>query len=408
MLRYPRHAAAAIATALFFSVVLSFSSARSNDEDSRIVEVTAQNVLLVANKALPASARLASYYAEKRGVPPQHVCMLDVTTDETVTRECFNLKILGPIKDFLAESGVDIRCIVVFQGVPLGIADSAPVRERIFKLKQQIEGIKAGTFQGELAVLEERLKLAEGEAAQMAKRTASVDSELALLGREHPLEGSVENPFMTEEGWPEGCYWVSRLDATDEADVKRMIDGALAAEEGGLRGIAYFDSRGLSGDDAYATADEEIRQAAVLTRNAGLATVVDDREELFGPGDCPEAALYWGWYSLAKYVDAFEFKPGAVAVHIASGEAASMREGEYWCRNLIANGAAVTLGPTSEPYLGAFPKADDFVEMILEGESVGQAYYETAAWLSWRMVLLGDPLYRPFGKDRRKLETHQK
>ena len=42
-------------------------------------------------------------------------------------------------------------------------------------------------------------------------------------------------------------------------------------------------------------------------------------------GNDPDAALYCGWYSLAKYVDAFDWKPGAVAYHLASSEAHTLR-----------------------------------------------------------------------------------
>lgn len=79
----------------------------------------------------------------------------------------------------------------------------------------------------------------------------------------------------------------------------------------------------------------------------------------------------------------------SVAVHVASTGCGSLREGSYWCRNLIANGAAVTMGATGatgEPYLEAFVAPDEFLGLLLGGKSIGEAYY------AWRMVLLGDPL----------------
>jgi uncharacterized protein (TIGR03790 family) len=306
------------------------------------------------------------------------------------------MKILEPVRQCVVKSGVGIRCIVTVYGVPLNVWDPQTIQGEISNLKHELAGIKEGTFQGDAAVLEGKIKNLEGEIPKVAERAASVDSELTLLGREHPLEGHVDSPFLSESGWPEGCYWVARLDATSPADVRAMIDGALEAEEKGLKGIAYFDARGLTGTDDYSVADDTIRAAAAMTRERGIPVVLDNKPELFGEGKCPDACLYWGWYSLAKYVDSFKFVPGAVAVHIASGECNSLREGAYWCRNLIANGAAVTMGPTNEPYLEAFPPADEFLGKLYAGECVGRAYFETQRWLSWRMVLLGDPLYRPF------------
>lgn len=262
----------------------------------------------------------------------------------------------------------------------------------IFNLKQKERGITGEVATGGHGRPEDKAPGAGGISA------ASVDSELALLGRAHEAPGWVESPFVGAREWPEGCYWVSRLDATSERDVERMIDSSIEAESAGLTGIGYFDARGLTGDNAYRRADEAIARAARLARASGMTAVLENTKELFEPNSCPDAALYWGWYSLSKYIDSFDFAPGAVAVHVASTECSSLREGPYWCRNLIANGAAVTMGATGEPYLEAFVAPDEFLGLLLAGKSVGEAYYATQKRLSWRMVLLGDPLYRPFAR----------
>jgi uncharacterized protein (TIGR03790 family) len=370
--------------------------------------VKPENVLLIANSSYTGSVELAKYYAEKRAVPLENLFVLKLPTTEDVNRDCFNLEIQGPIRERIAKSSNKIRCIMVFYGVPLNIWDPQTIQRKISKLKQDLEGTKKGTFQGESTDLERQITELEGEAKEITKKAASVDSELALLGRPHSLSGWVESPFISETPWPEGCYWVARIDATTADDARSMIDGALEAEKKGLKGTAYFDARGLSGKDDYSKADAQIRHAAEITRTFGFNTVLDNRPELFGKNECPDAAIYWGWYSLAKYVDSFRFAPGAIAVHIASGECDSLREGSYWCRHLIEHGAAVTMGPTNEPYLEAFPRPDLFLEKVYSGACIGAAYYQTLPWLSWRMVLLGDPLYRPFARKAETGETAKK
>jgi len=376
---------------LFFAVFSPGEEAATKTDS----EVGPANILIIANDAYPHSVEIANYYAQRRGISTERILSLTLASTEDIDRDCFDMKIAAPVRAYL-EGHAEIRCIVTVYGVPLNIWDPQPIQANISILKQQLEGIKSGTFQDGAGIIEEQIGTLEEEVKASAKRAASVDSELALIGREHVLEGYVESPFLTTLGRPQGCYWVARLDATSPEDVKAMIDGALEAEAGGLKGIAYFDARNLAGSDDYSRADESIRRAAQFARKFALPTVLDDKPELFGVGACPEACVYWGWYSLAKYVDSFKFVPGAVAVHIASGECNSLREGTYWCRNLIANGAAVTMGPTNEPYLEAFPEADAFLGRLFEGECVGAAYFGTERWLSWRMVLLGDPLYRPF------------
>jgi uncharacterized protein (TIGR03790 family) len=122
---------------------------------------------------------------------------------------------------------------------------------------------------------------------------------------------------------------------------------------------------------------------------------------LFQPGDCPRAALYCGWYSLAKYVDAFDFVPGAVGFHIASSEAVSLRQPDsgQWCPNLLKKGITATLGPVAEPYLAAFPQPDAFFSELFVGRCLVEAFYRTKRFNSWQMVLIGDPLYTPFPRN---------
>ncbi len=63
----------------------------------------------------------------------------------------------------------------------------------------------------------------------------------------------------------------------------------------------------------------------------------------------------------------------------------------------MRRGAAVTIGPVREPYVTAFPHGNVFVEGLLQGLTVADSYWISLPHVSWAMVLLGDPLYRPFG-----------
>ncbi|HRK31493.1 MAG TPA: hypothetical protein PLD59_10480, partial [Tepidisphaeraceae bacterium] len=56
-----------------------------------------------------------------------------------------------------------------------------------------------------------------------------------------------------------------------------------------------------------------------------------------------------------------------------------------------------TLGAVSEPYLSAFPLADEYVPLLLTGKlTMAEVYWRTAPMTSWKIVVLGDPLYNPF------------
>jgi uncharacterized protein (TIGR03790 family) len=136
-----------------------------------------------------------------------------------------------------------------------------------------------------------------------------------------------------------------------------------------------------------------------------MPVVVEGTEKLFKPGECPDAALYCGWYSLKKYLPAFQWVPGSVGFHIASGECVTLKQhgSEVWCKRMLEEGVAATLGPVAEPYVQAFPVPETFFSLLLEGYwTLAECYALSQPFWSWQMVLLGDPLYRPFASDRQK------
>src|SRR4029079_16004913 len=112
-------------------------------------------------------------------------------------------------------------------------------------------------------------------------------------------------------------------------------------------------------------------------------------------------ALYCGWYSLANYVDCCQFEPGAVAYHIASSEAGTLRNPSrgQGCKTLLDRGVIATLGPGAEPYTVGFPKPAEFFGFLVTGEyTLVECYARSLLLTSWQMVLVGDPLYNPYAK----------
>ncbi len=205
---------------------------------------------------------------------------------------------------------------------------------------------------------------------------------------------------------PQKALMVSRLDGPTPAAVRRVIDDSLEAERRGLAGKAYFDARWPVKEkkdlSAYESYDRAIHNAARIVEKGGkMPVVLDEREALFQPGAAPDAALYCGWYSLGKYVDAFTWARGAVGYHIASSECTTLKKAgsTVWCRMMLEKGVAATLGPVAEPYLQAFPLPDVFFTCIIDGRfPLAECYTVSNPYWSWQMVLIGDPLYRPFAR----------
>jgi uncharacterized protein (TIGR03790 family) len=202
-------------------------------------------------------------------------------------------------------------------------------------------------------------------------------------------------------------FMVARLDAPTLLLAKGLIDTAIKIEKEGLYGKVYLDARGLTKlEDANPAPGsyEDYDRALLITakgfdEQTDLEVGLDTTPELFKPGTCTDAALYCGWYSLAKYVDAFEWKPGAVAYHLASLEAETLRNpnSQAWCKEMLEDGVCATIGPVYEPYLMAFPRPNEFFALLLRGDlTLVECFARTSPYNSWMMTLIGDPLYRPF------------
>ena len=124
--------------------------------------------------------------------------------------------------------------------------------------------------------------------------------------------------------------------------------------------------------------------------------ILNQSQELFRPGTAPKTALYCGWYALENYIDAFDWQRGAVGFHMASGECTTLKgDKNLWCKRILENGAAATIGPVAEPYIQAFPVPEIFFNLVTEGVlTLVESYTVSLPYLSWQMMLIGDPLYR--------------
>jgi uncharacterized protein (TIGR03790 family) len=243
---------------------------------------------------------------------------------------------------------------------------------------------------------------------------ASVDSELTLiLSGPYQKAGWLPNPFHIElDRIPfihevrTKTVMVGRLDGPTPAIARRLVDDALEVERTGLTGTFYIDARGISSKAAvgnYAWFDEHLlRLADLVTKYSDMKMVLDKQPAVFPPGSCPDAALYCGWYSLRQYVPAFQWQKGAVGYHVASYEASTLKQSgsNVWCKRMLEEGVAATVGPVTEPFLFSFPLPDQFFPLLMTGKlTLLEVYFRTVPQVSWMQTLIGDPLYCPFKKN---------
>jgi uncharacterized protein (TIGR03790 family) len=387
-------------------------------------------ILILVNASSPESIRLAKYYCQKRGVPDKNVFSVSLgeTLRDSISRRDYDNWLAGPLRRELLtrKDGDKIRCLLTTYGVPFRVGRCDPPAGAETRLKemqtvQQEEKAAAASLEARgltgTAEYADRTRKIAGiqmdiDRLMGIETDASVDSELSmLLCAAYDFYRWQPNFLCAIPGagldlargrQPYRTLMVSRLDGPGYGVAKGLVDKALTAEAKGLAGSACIDSRGLASNDAYGQCDQLLRALAVLTAaRTKLPVKEETTAALFAPGSCPRTALYCGWYSVKQYVPAFEFVDGAVGFHIASFEAQDLRNprSTEWCPAMLMAGITATLGPVAEPYLHAFPPPNAFFSELFDGKCLVDAYYRTNPYNSWQMLLIGDPLYRPFKKN---------
>ena len=351
--------------------------------------------IIIYNTAVPESAALAKFYAQQRAIPRDHIIDLTCSTEEEISREEYDATIAEPLRKIFKErnwwtvrDGPENRPVVassiihiaaLMKGMPLKIrSTTAPY-----------EGDQWGP--GPVATHNE----------------ASVDSELSTLPfLTRQISGAIPNPYfqsfrgIVEYEGPR-LLLVCRIDAPTFAIARRMIVDAIATEKTGLWGRGYVDgshnvANGLEIGDKWMA--EIVQQ---MHRN-GIPVVYDDSPGVFPDGfPITDCSLYYGWYAgsvSGPFARAdFRFLPGAVAVHIHSFSASTLRDpNANWVAPLLARGAAATMGNVYEPYLQLTPHLDVFNDRLLHGFTLAESAYMSLHAISWMSTIVGDPLYRPF------------
>jgi len=392
---------------------------------SALLALEPDEILIIANRNCSESLSIAKYYCAKRDIPEDNILALPLGTglSYTISRANYEKQLAEPIRERLLSLGSSgqIKCLLTTYGVPVKVGGRRPLKGLENKLKQlqesaeqeknKIEQLeKSGSGKSVIQKEKTNRKLAQLQSEInriTGKETgASVDSELSMVLFGHYelyrwQSNTLKNNVL---GFGFNTLMVCRLDGPDEGIIKGLIDKAITAEKTGLKGIAYIDSRGIADNrKRYSPGyfDQSLRDLAVLTRlQTDMSVKEEQTEKLFAAGACPRTAIYCGWYSLRKYIDAFDFVEGAVGYHISSLEAVELRDPDssQWCPAMLKDGITATLGAVAEPYLHSFPEPKAFFQELFNGRCLAEAYYHAKPFNSWQLVLIGDPLYRPFKK----------
>ena len=355
-------------------------------------------VAVLANRDDPESLELARYYVAQRGLDETAIVALTMPLSEEITWGEFVVTIWNPLvreavargwmlasvseaKDAVGRlqvvsTGHRLDALVICRGVPLRVAHDAA----LYDPKSN--------------------PLTATPALQTTE--ASVDSELALLAAGNlPIAAFVPNPFFKQSDpsnyLREQILPVGRLDGPTLNDAKGLVERALATERDGLSGRAYVDIGG-----PHRQGDEWLEACLPELASLGFETDIDREGGTlpeFARFDAP--ALYFGWYAGDANgpfnAPGFRFPIGAIALHIHSYSAVTMRSASRgWTGPLVAKGVTATFGNVAEPFLEFTHQPQLLSKALARGEPLGRAALFAINALSWKAVVIGDPLYRPF------------
>ena len=337
---------------------------------------------------------LADFYCQARGIDPSRQIPLMTSTNEEISRSDYDSTLAGPLRDLFVSRGYwsvtrdmmnhpiivasSVRYVALIRGIPLKIRqETSPYPGDGVAQPPPYGGINA----------------------------ASVDSEIAVLGLFTPqISGILGNPMAGAAPGapvPPWLLMVSRLDASSAEEVRVLISSTMRAEREGLRGWGYIDLRSTR-EKGYVLGEAWITRAWEAMNRSGIPVIADDLPETLQAGfPVTDAAAYYGWY--AENLDGpfaerdFRFVPGAVAVHLHSFSASTLRSRTRgWAAPLISLGACASLGNVYEPYLPFTADLGKFCESLLGGMTLAESHVRSLSALSWMNVCLGDPLYRPY------------
>lgn len=353
--------------------------------------VYSKSTIVVYNKNFPGAEEVAAHYVTQRSITRSNIVALDCSSSETITRAEFRETIEAPLRETFttkewwtlqANGGKPkvltnkIHVIVLIHGMPLRVQDTSTEGRPTNQAKMQTDA-------------------------------ASVDSELALLAQYNErLAGWLPNPYFRQnkafgDAGHKDLMLVGRVDGPSVKASRRLIDDASDVERSGLWGLAYVDLAQKT-NGGYKMGEDWLKNIITQCDSDGIPCITDSNSGTFSsyyPMD--DAALYFGWYTRNANGPFdnpdFRLKKGAIAVHIHSFSAVTLRsETAEWTGPLVHHGAAGTVGNVYEPFLAGTTHLDQFFQLLLDGYTLAEAAYMSTPYLSWMGIVVGDPLYRPY------------
>jgi uncharacterized protein (TIGR03790 family) len=342
------------------------------------------DVMLIVNQQSAESVEIGDYFAERRGIPEDHICRVDAGQFELMdSATCVLLR--WRIQEWMRERDLidSINYIVTTKGCPLRI---------ITAITPDNEDYSNGKYGGQCS-FEECLSLMNGADSVhiLSYKTGRATSKYAARNLIEPTHFRRDPETMP-------MYLVTRLDAFTVDQVKAMIlraEHPAAASEG----LFVFDVDPSKGSGASGALNAYMQYITPKLTSRGLHVLLNEdqtyvRNQLnvvgyssFGSND-GNSGGYAGSLPKNTWVD------GAIAQMFVSTSAitfANVPGAQTLIAELIAEGASGVIGYTDEPYASSMAQPHILYNRYTSGFNMAESFFASMPYTAWRQVVVGDP-----------------
>ena len=335
----------------------------------------ARRVLVVINQPSQDSLLVGTYYRAKRKIPRENVLFIDVSRTEEISNSEYRSAIERPVRAAIAKLKHRIDFIVLTKGVPI----------RVRQGKYSVDAL-LGAMDLTFKPIE---KLDEAEIRRAVSPYFQKDE-----------------PFNSEKF---GFYLVTRLDGYTVADAKALVDNSLAAKPD--KGPFFFDEAANRNSKAYIEMQSTLGKAHATLQKKGFDSVLDQTKAFIAPSAGLMGYASWGSNDSAydrTIYRKIKFRPGAICETFVSTSGRTFNQlspvdsskGQSLITDLIAAGVTGIKGYVSEPFTFALAKPEILFDRYTSGRNLAESFYAASMVLKWKDVVIGDPLCRPYAKQR--------
>ncbi len=405
-----------------------------------------RDVLVVYNLNSADDLEIADYYASPetgRGIHPDYVHGMDLSMNQEISRDDYNLTIRDTLIDHLDSTGQkdEVLYIVTTKDVPLQIGTAGPTDPpppdewpKEWKNAYNWTNTRRACVDSELTLLYQDAQGAYDTLSWKENPYYGHNSSNPL-DKGVPAESQPWQPghFTVNEQEEEVYHWpgdtytldylVTRLSGWYKEDVLAMIDRGIAAENTPIpEYVVIFDDANKPYDMMNDTTADGTESAVDVFQRLGLSFFADTVQidppneglEIFAStltdyGFDPNVVIGYCSHGVhaqdpdrPRYIIEdlnFGYLPGALFMSYESHNGRQFRgdplthDGHGQVADWIYMGGTGAIGNVYEPLSSACgDESILFAEYVNCGRNLAEACYKSMRFVSWQEVVLGDPL----------------